>query len=66
MPLGEYITIAGTLVGVFFKSATGQQASAFLVQLGTAMEAGVGSVGPIRAGNDGVTVTIAPWVNPAA
>jgi hypothetical protein len=31
------------------------------VQVGTALEAGQGSVGPIRAGNDGITINVAPW-----
>lgn len=61
MNIGEYFIVAGTLVGLLLKSAAGQQISAFLTQVGTALEAGTGSVGPIRIGNDSLTVTISPW-----
>jgi hypothetical protein len=37
------------------------QIAAGLIQFGTGLEAGQGSVGPVRIGNEGVTLTVAPW-----
>ena len=61
MSIGTYLIDAGTLLSIFFKSAQFQQISIFLITLGTAMNGGQGTVGPIRLGNEGLTVTIAPW-----
>lgn len=58
MQIGEYFIIAGTIVGLFIKSAGGQAVANFLQQVGTALEAGAGSVGPITIGGDELTVTI--------
>lgn len=60
MNVGEYFIVAGTIVGLFIRSAGGQAVANFLAQVGTALEAGAGSVGPITVGNDTLTVTIAP------
>jgi hypothetical protein len=60
MNIGEYFIVAGTIISLFFKSAPFQQIAAFLTQLGTALEANQGTVGPITIGNDTLTVTIAP------
>ena len=60
MNIGEYFIVAGTIIGLFFKSAPFQQISAFLTQVGTALEANMGTVGPITIGSDTLTVTIAP------
>jgi hypothetical protein len=60
MNIGEYLIVAGTLVGLLFKSVAAQQVSAFLTQVGTALEAGTGTVGPITVGSETLTVTIAP------
>ena len=58
--IGEYFLIAGTLVGLFIRSTGGQQVANFLTQVGTALEAGQGSVGPITVGSDQLTITITP------
>jgi hypothetical protein len=59
--LGQYFIIAGTLLGIFFKTGFMSQIAAGLIQFGTGLEAGQGSVGPVRIGNEGVTLTVAPW-----
>ena len=63
MNAGAYFIAAGTLVGIFFKTTTGQEVATALTQIGAALEAGVGSVGPLRVGNDGLTVSVAPWTS---
>lgn len=60
MQIGEYFIVAGTLVSLLLKSTTGQQIANFLTQVGTALEANSGSVGPITIGSDTLTLTIAP------
>jgi hypothetical protein len=45
---------------VLFKTPTGQQIANFLEQVGAALTAGTGSVGPITVGSETLTVTIAP------
>jgi hypothetical protein len=60
MQIGEYFIIGGTLLGLFYKSGVGQQVAGFLTQVGTALEAGSGSVGPITIGSEELTVSIAP------
>jgi hypothetical protein len=52
---GEYITVAGTVLGLFFKTSVAQEVSLFLIQLGNAITAGSGSVGPIKLGNESFT-----------
>jgi hypothetical protein len=60
MNIGEYFILAGTIVGLFFKTGAGPEVATFLNEVGAALEAGAGSVGPIRVGNENLTVTIAP------
>jgi len=60
MQIGEYFIVGGTLLGLFFKTGAGAQVAGFLTQVGVALEAGAGSVGPITIGTDTLTVTIAP------
>jgi hypothetical protein len=59
--LGEYFIIAGTFLGIFFKSGFLYQLSVALIQFGTGLSAGQGTIGPVRIGNEGVTLTVAPW-----
>ena len=60
MNIGEYFLIAGSIVSVIFKTPTGQQIANFLEQVGAALTAGAGTVGPITVGSETLTVTIAP------
>jgi hypothetical protein len=60
--IGQYFIEAGTILTlVFGRLVWAQQVGTFLVTVGTALEAGTGTVGPIRIGSEGVTVTVAPW-----
>jgi hypothetical protein len=63
---GEYISVAGTLIGLFFKTPIAQEVSQFLVQLGADVAAGMGSVGPIRLGNESFSGTITTPTPPAS
>jgi hypothetical protein len=56
---GVYVTDAGLALGVIFQSPGLQAASIILVELGVGVTSGVGSVGPIRIGNEGLTLNIA-------
>ena len=58
--IGEIFIIAGSIVGIFLRTPTGARIAAFLEQVGSALSAGSGSVGPITVGTDTLTVTIAP------
>ena len=58
---GQYLIDAGTILQMFFKATWAQQVGGFLTTLGIAMESGQGSVGPVRLGNESLTVTITPW-----
>ena len=60
MNIGEYFIIAGTIVAAFVRTPTGAQIANFLEQVGAALSAGVGTVGPITVGTDTLTITIAP------
>jgi hypothetical protein len=60
MNLGAYFVDAGAIIQMFFKSPQMQQVGQFLTTLGLALEGGQGQVGPIRLGNDNITVTISP------
>lgn len=60
MNIGEYFIIAGSIIQVFVRTPTGAQIANFLDQVGTALTAGTGSVGPITVGSETLTVTIAP------
>lgn len=60
--IGQYFIEAGTILQlVFGRLAWAQQVGTFLITVGTALEAGQGTVGPIRVGNEAITVTVAPW-----
>jgi hypothetical protein len=60
--IGQWFIEGGTLLQVIFPKNQGIQIAAnLLIQVGSALEAGTGTVGPIRAGNDGITITVAPW-----
>lgn len=60
MNLGEYFIIAGSIVAAFVRTPGGAQVANFLEQVGAAITAGAGSVGPITVGADVLTITIAP------
>jgi hypothetical protein len=62
--IGQYFIIAGTFIGIFFKTGILAQIAAGFIQFGTGLETGQGTVGPVRIGNEGVTLTVAPWVPP--
>lgn len=59
--IGKIFVEVGTIVQSFFPQWS--EEGAFLVAIGTALEAGgkTGSVGPVRMGNTGYTVNWAPW-----
>jgi hypothetical protein len=60
--LAQYFIEAGTILTLLFGRLTwAQEVGAFLTAVGTALAAGQGSIGPIRVGNDAITVTVAPW-----
>jgi len=60
--IGQYFIEAGTILTLIFgRLPWAQQVGTFLVTVGTALEAGQGTVGPIRVGNEAITVTVAPW-----
>lgn len=61
MVVGQLLIVAGTLLGIFFKTGSFAQLASALIQAGAAFEAGQGSVGPVRIGNEGLTLTVAPW-----
>lgn len=61
MQIGEYFIVAGTIVNLLLPSQTGKEVGGFLTQVGVALTGGVGSVGPVRVGSEGLTVTIAPY-----
>jgi hypothetical protein len=48
--IGEYFIVAGTLVSLLVKTATGQEVSSFLTQIGVSISAGAGSVPAFRVG----------------
>ena len=52
--------MAATIIGLFFRTGFWPQVVAFLTQVGSALEAGTGTVGPITIGSETLTVTIAP------
>jgi hypothetical protein len=60
MNIGEYFIAAGTILGFVFRTGVGSQVASFLTQVGAALEAGTGTVGPITVGNEQLTVTISP------
>lgn len=60
MNIGQYFIDAGILLSLFFKTGPFSQIAAFLTEVGSALIAGTGSVGPITVGNETLTITIAP------
>lgn len=56
--IGKIFIAAGTVLG-FFPQFSAE--SGFLIQLGTDLIAGGGTVGPIRFGDESITATIGPW-----
>ena len=59
MSIGKLFIAAGTLLSFFGQNYA--QESAFLIQVGTDLLAGGGTVGPIRLGNESLTATVGPW-----
>ena len=59
MQIGKDLITAGSILSLF--GGTFAQVGAVLVQAGTVLAAGAGSAGPIRVGNEGVTISVAPW-----
>lgn len=59
--IGQYFIIAGTILGMFFKTGIISQLAAAFITFGTGLETGTGTVGPVRVGNEGITITVAPW-----
>lgn len=59
MSIGRIIVSAGAFLSLF--GGAYAEVGAFLVQLGTGILAGNGTVGPIRVGSTSITATVAPW-----
>lgn len=60
--IGQYFVEAGTILMLLLgRLPWAQTVGTFLVTVGTALEAGQGTVGPIRVGSEAITVTVAPW-----
>lgn len=57
--IGKIFVAIGGLVEGFFPEY--EQEGVFLIDVGNAIIQGKGNVGPIRVGNLGLTVTVAPW-----
>lgn len=53
-----FVSIGGIIEG-FFPQYEAEGAA--LVTIGTALENGQGKVGPVRIGNEGITVEVGPW-----
>lgn len=55
------VAVGGFIQALFGSNPTWSEVGAFLEAVGEGIIAGQGSVGPIRIGNLGLTVSIAPW-----
>jgi hypothetical protein len=57
--IGKIFVAAGGLILAFWPEES-QIGQAFIT-IGTGLSQGKGSIGPIRVGNDGITVAVASW-----
>jgi hypothetical protein len=57
--IGKIFVAIGGLISAFFPQWAAEGAA--LVTIGEGLLAGTGTVGPVRIGSEGITVTVAPW-----